>query len=108
MKAGKSVDASKRRALQVDLPRDDLEEDEDRPRDPFTDDSGQEQVCVKDLIMELLGRLNSFDGLILKFLDEGDSPSQIARQLGVSHTSVANHRRHIMVVAAELGLVRAQ
>jgi DNA-directed RNA polymerase specialized sigma24 family protein len=105
VKAGKSLDSTKRSARRMVL-SDSAEEDECAAlSETFIEESISETVCVRDFQSQLLQRLKPLDGRVLLLLLEGDSLSEIARQLHVSHTCVAKHRRTIMLEAIKLGLV---
>src|SRR6266516_189958 len=100
--AGRSVDSSKRRGLQIDLP-----EDED-PNDPRVwqqaENSVLAQVQAREII-RLLGRcLTSREQAVLHCLDEGLGPREIGRRLKISHPTVIKCRRKIAAMAIRLGI----
>ena len=100
--SGRSVDSSKRRGLQIDLP-----EDED-PNDPRiwqqAENSVLAQVQAREII-RLLGRcLTSREQAVLYCLDEGLGPREIGRRLKISHPTVIKCRRKIAAMAIRLGI----
>ena len=102
-RAGRSIDAHKRRdrccriagGLEGDNP---ALEDLAPGADVFS------QVCVRDIIQQLLPRLKSRTGIILLLLDEGFKTVEIADKMGISHQMVSNLRREIKSTARGLGI----
>ncbi|MCI0538955.1 MAG: LuxR C-terminal-related transcriptional regulator [Verrucomicrobiales bacterium] len=103
--AGKSLDSPKRAALRLTVPENSETDDSAALPASLFQESFYETLCAQDFISQLLRRLKRLDCKILIRLAEGDTVSEIARQLCVSHTSVAKHRRRIIRQACELGLI---
>jgi DNA-directed RNA polymerase specialized sigma24 family protein len=100
--SGRSIDASKRRRLQVELP-----EDEDlcsRLACSHVENSVLAQVEVCEIIRLLASWLTWREQAVLQCLVEDLRPREIARHLSLSHPTVNKYRRRIAALAIRLGL----
>ncbi len=99
---GRSVDSSKRRSLQIELPED--EEVWDGLVCPPDEISVLAQVHARE-IMDLLSRyLAPREQAVLQSLGQGLGLREIGRRLNLSHPTVAKCRRKMAALAIRLGL----
>jgi RNA polymerase sigma factor (sigma-70 family) len=63
-----------------------------------------EEFYVRDARAALAAKLTESENLVLDLLLQGWSTCEIARQTGVSHSTVARHRRRIAAAALRLGI----
>ncbi len=63
------------------------------------------QISAQDILRSLSEQLAAGEQTTLACLASGHGPSEIARALGVSHTSVIKQRRKIAALALKLGIV---
>jgi DNA-directed RNA polymerase specialized sigma24 family protein len=110
LRHGRSIDSPGRRyqgasAYAGDgyLPEKALEPDE------MVEEAGAEesvfwQVSAQDIVQSLSQRLAAREQTTLSCLANGQGPREIARALGVSHTSVIKQRQKIAALAVKLGI----
>ncbi len=103
LRAGRSIDADKRRDRCCPIAGG-LEGDNRALEDLAPGADVFSQVCVHDIIQQLLPRLKSRTGTILLLLDEGFNTVEIADKMGISHQMVSKLRWEIKATARGLGI----
>ena len=99
--AGRSIDSPKRRKAaarcreSIEPPVEVLE-----VADPAADVVGE--VCVRELVRILRGRLQPRQGLVLAMLVEGLGPAEVSRNLNISHPAVSKLRRKLATMLTAL------
>ena len=99
--SGRSIDSSKRRSLQIELPED--EEMLNGLGWAPTENSVPAQVSARECMHLLPRYLTPRERAILRCLAEGFRPREIARHLLLSHPTVNKCRRRIAALATRLG-----
>jgi RNA polymerase sigma factor (sigma-70 family) len=102
LRSGRSIDSSRRRSLQVELPKD--EDLGDCLECAPVEQSIVAEVEVRESIRLLRHRLSPRERAILLCLAEGLRPREIARHLLLSHPTVNKCRRKIADLAIRLGI----
>ena len=100
--SGRSIDSSKRRGMQIDLP------EEEELSNSLESSPGElsvtAQVAVRECMHLLPRYLTPRERAILLFLADGFGPREIARHLLLSHPTVNKCRRKIAALAIRLGI----
>ena len=99
---GRSVDSSKRRSLQIELPED--EEPWDELVCPADELSVLAQMEMREIIDLLSRYLAPREQAILQSLVQGLGLREIGRRLNLSHPTVVKSRRKLAALASSLGL----
>ena len=104
LRSGRSIDSSRRRSLQVELPKDEDLCDCDCLEWALIEQSVVAEVEVRESIRLLRQHLSPRERAILLCLAAGLRPREIARHLLLSHPTVNKDRRKIADLAIRLGI----
>src|SRR6266516_4853573 len=102
--SGRSVDSSKRRGLQIELPEE--EDPWDLLEGPAVEIPVLAQVETREIIDLLSRYLAPREQAILECLRQGLGPREIGRRLKLSHPTVIKCRRKMAALAIRLGIGR--
>jgi DNA-binding CsgD family transcriptional regulator len=91
---GRSLDCFKRRHAQLDF---------GEINEPM-DDSQESAVAAREIVEMLSAQLTGHERLILDALSDGASANEIARRLGIAHSTVSRARARIQNIAVRLGI----
>jgi DNA-directed RNA polymerase specialized sigma24 family protein len=105
---GRSIDSPKRSSSRVHPAEDGEDHDSllDVCDNQATSDVVRAEVSARDMVNSMSKRLTKMEQSILKYFADGLRPSEIARRLDISHSTVIKHRRRIASLAGKMGIPR--